>query len=146
MSLTKTPPRGNETDESDPVAYWIQNKVWHEAYIKQGPGNQKITMRRFLARDGLLAKTKCLPSWEGSESRSVDPDTRDQYNNIQAFIQLLEQHGSFKRTLEFKIDNKNQEFCKTLLDNQQKPPRESLFDDDMFQRTCKRVAREIKQQ
>lgn len=41
---------------------------------------------------------------------------------------------------KFNISNESRELCATLLDHKQEHPRESLFDDDIFQTTCQRVA------
>lgn len=136
---TKTPPPGKELDEGCPIAYWIQRGVWPKAYINEDPQNKKIAMSRFLASKSLLAKKKYLVSWRLSEPRSISSDKGDQSNHAWVFIQQLQLHGSFLETLEFEIANESEKFCTTLINNQQKLPRESLFNDDIFQITCRRV-------
>lgn len=40
----------------------------------------------------------------------------------------------------FHISDESRQVCATLLDHEQELPRESLFDDDIFETTCQRVA------
>lgn len=122
-------------EESDPVAYWIRESVWPYAYVKQDLNGDKMNR--------ILAKVKSVASRKGSEPGSGSSDTGGQ-NNIsyrtRQFVQVLQLHGSFMETSELDIADESRDLCMALLDHEQKPPRESLFDDDIFQRTCRRVA------
>lgn len=121
------------------VEYWVRTGFWPKAYIEQDPGIRKIEISRFLAMKGLLPKHKALVSWEPSEPRSVRSDIEDQDNHFTTILSLKRQ-GSFMGTLKFTIDNENQKLCSTLINSPQELPRESLFDHDIFQETCQRVA------
>lgn len=73
----------------------------------------------------------------------MSSDTENQNNasyRSRTFVQLFQLHGSFMKTSELDIAEESQKLCTILLDNEQKLPRESLFDDDIFRKTCQRVA------
>lgn len=129
---------GNKVDdEADPVAYWIREQVWPYAYIKQDPDREKIIMHRILSRKRSVVGRK------RSEPGSISSGTESQNNasyRSRAFVQLLQLHGSFMEMSKFHIADESRKICATLLGKEQKPPRESLFDDDIFHITCQRVA------
>ncbi|KAL7924679.1 hypothetical protein ACQKWADRAFT_285659 [Trichoderma austrokoningii] len=128
-----TPP-GSEVNESDPVAYWVRESVWPYAYIKPDPNAEKMSR--------ILAKKK-PSSRKRSEPSSMGSDTGDQNISYRSrrFVQVLRLHGSiFEMSKRYSIANESQALCETLLNHRQDLPRESLFDDDIFEITCQRVA------
>lgn len=121
------------------VKDWVRTKFWPKAYIEHDPSIRKVEISRFIAEKGLIPKQKAFVNWEPSEPRSVCSDIEDQDNHFRTILSLRIQ-GSFLETLKFTIDNENQELCSTLINSPQELPLESLFDHDIFEATCQRVA------
>lgn len=146
-ALTKSPPSRNppsgnpplvdKVDEGDPIAYWVREQVWPYEYIKDDPDRQKIIMHRILSRKkSVVGRKRPEPA---SISSGTENQTNASYRN-RAFVQLLQMHGSFMEMSKLGIADESRDLCMTLLDHEQRLPRESLFDDDIFQTTCQRVA------
>jgi hypothetical protein len=101
------------------------------------PDSKKIIMHRILSKKSFIAPKK--RSEPGSISSTTETQTSASYRN-RVFPQLLQSYGSFMVPSKLKIANESLDLCKTLLDREQELPRESLFDDDIFQAACQRVA------
>lgn len=111
--------------------------MWPLAYIKQDPDRKKIIMHRMLSRK------KSVVGRKRPEPASLSSGTENQTNasyRSRAFVLLLQRNGSFMETSKLGIADESRLLCKTLLDHEQELPRESLFDDAIFQTTCQRVA------
>lgn len=111
--------------------------MWPYEYIKDDPDRQKIVMHRILSRKkSVVGRKRPEP---GSISSGIENQTNASYRS-RAFVQILQLNGSFMETSELEIADESRDLCTTLLNHEQKPPRESLFEDDIFRRTCRRVA------
>ncbi|PNP76901.1 hypothetical protein FNYG_09791 [Fusarium nygamai] len=121
-----------ETDETDPIAYWVTKGRW--------PARHKH-MERVLARK--KSKTS-LSSRKRSEPNSASsPIPHDQrlreekcapYCNPR-YKTLLETKGSFMDKSVLGITDESKTLCRTLLEKEQQTPKDSLFRDDIFEVT-----------
>jgi hypothetical protein len=52
---------------------------------------------------------------------------------------VLQTKGSYMGKSQLGITDKSRSLCKTLLDTEQPAPKNSLFDDDIFESVCDNV-------
>jgi hypothetical protein len=125
----------------DPVDHWRKEQTWPKEYFEPD------------AKSHLLARRKSTPSLQRkrSESNSLtagsntpsDQKPREEktapYQDPR-YKTLLETKGSFMRnyvgTNERGIEEDSKRLWQTLLGMEQSIPQASLFDDDVFSKTC----------
>ncbi|KAK1780843.1 hypothetical protein QBC45DRAFT_96342 [Copromyces sp. CBS 386.78] len=55
------------------------------------------------------------------------------------YLSVLQAMGSYMRKSPLGITDKSRNLCKTLLDTEQPAPKNSLFDDDIFEKICEKL-------
>ncbi|KAL9042746.1 MAG: hypothetical protein Q9214_003693 [Letrouitia sp. 1 TL-2023] len=164
----RTSPASNISEGStDPLKHWIKTGEWRKEYFKQDsqvredfergkssePGRrdwlqeyfteepfremQALTHpHQFFARPPLSRKesqslntTSDQPSQGGKSSQYKSPE----------YEIRLEQKGSYMRKFPLGITDISRELCRTLLENEQSIPQNTLFRDDLFNETCESV-------
>jgi len=92
------------------------------------------SLRRKRSESGSLAASSTTPSDQKPREEKSTPYQDPRYKT------LLETKGSFMRkyvgTNEEGINEDSKRLCQTLLETEQKVPNDSLFDDDIFDKTC----------
>ncbi|ATY67240.1 hypothetical protein A9K55_000341 [Cordyceps militaris] len=126
--------------EIDPIAHWAREGHWPQQYIKHNPN-----MERFLARkkskSSLRSRKRSEP---GSASSTTPSDQRPreeksaQYRDPR-YKTLLETKGSFMDESALAIVDESRDMISVMLSSQQAVPKNTLFRDDLFKKTCRRV-------
>lgn len=101
-------------------------------------------MERVLARKKSSSSLIRKRSEPGSTSSATPSDQRPReeksapYRNPR-YKTLLETKGSFMDKSDLGIADESKALCRSLLEEEQPPPQDSLFRDDIFEMTCRKV-------
>ena len=167
-NLHQTPASDISEDSTDPLEHWIKTGKWRKEYFKQDsqvredfergkspeePGRrdwlqeyftkepfremQALTHpHHFFARSPLSRKES--QSLKTPSDQLSQGGKSSQYNNPEYEIRL-EQKGSYMYRSPLGITDTSWDFCRTLLEEEQIIPQDTLFRDDLFDETCKSV-------
>ena len=127
--------------EINPLQHWIVNQHWPEKYFESEEN-----------MNHLLAKKKSSSSLRGkqSESGSIAPSSttpsdqkpREAKSSLYArpsYETVLATKGSFMGRSELGITDESKELCLALLEAKQTIPKDTLFRQDIFEKTCESV-------
>ncbi|KAL8897253.1 MAG: hypothetical protein Q9207_007307, partial [Kuettlingeria erythrocarpa] len=128
----------------DPIDYWRRTYKWPKAYFKPEPMSYLLarkksepSLSRKRSRSGSLAASSTTPSDQKPREEKSAPYRDPRYKT------LLETLGTFMRTYvstdEVGISADSERVCKTLLETEQRVPKDTLFDDDIFWKSCDRL-------
>ena len=125
-----------ETDnrKSDSINHWIEKGSWPAEYFES-----EINMSLPLARK----KSSTALRREALENSSITPSQKTEgksapYKDL-AYETLLAEQGSFLDDNSQGIIDDSKNECQTLLDTTQVVPQDSLFRDDLFKETCRKL-------
>ncbi|KAF2240247.1 hypothetical protein BU26DRAFT_572930 [Trematosphaeria pertusa] len=125
----------------DPIDHWRKEQTWPKEYFEPDAishllARRKSTpsLRRKRSESGFLAAGSNTPSDQRPREEKTAPYQDPRYKT------LLETKGSFMRnyvgTNEEGIKEDSKRLWQTLLGTEQNIPQASLFDDDIFSKTC----------
>ncbi|EAA27880.3 hypothetical protein GE21DRAFT_9475 [Neurospora crassa] len=77
--------------------------------------------------------TMASSEWRPREEKSAP------YRSVQ-YQSVLETKGSYMKTSPLGITDESRNLCRTLLDTEQPAPKNTLFDDDIFESVCESLA------
>lgn len=145
----------------DPIAHWVQKGRWSEQYFELNSQdreslNKYLCLQNYLDKQEeiwmahSLARTKSTDSLRRKQfesSNASDPTTSDQqprenksriYKTAK-YATILATKGSFMDKSFLGITDASKTFCKTLLNRKQTIPQNTLFRDDLFDETCRKL-------
>ncbi|KAL5351929.1 hypothetical protein ACLOAV_003791 [Pseudogymnoascus australis] len=142
----------------NPIDYWRRKGRWPEEYSKQDDQTRKginkdLEDRRYETyripeanMNHLLARRKSSSSLRGKQSEASStpsdqkpreakstPYTRPSYESV------LATKGSLMDEFDGDITEGSKDFCQSLLRSKQTYPQNSLFRDDLFNTTCRKI-------
>ncbi|KAK3614960.1 hypothetical protein LTR56_026900 [Elasticomyces elasticus] len=128
-------------DEQHPIAYWATNKRWPRQYLEQGTDMENILARkRSVSSRG--RKDSDTDSATPSSTNQGEQKSREQksaeYKKPQ-YATVLATKGVLMRPSSAGITKASQDWCRTMLEQQQTYPQDTLFRDDLFDSTCESV-------
>ncbi|KAI0409317.1 hypothetical protein F4802DRAFT_615761 [Xylaria palmicola] len=126
----------DDADPNNPIDFWIKRNRWPSPLFEP-------------VMDHLLARKRSLSVLSGrkraNSSSSITPSDQKpreekstQYRDPRYKL-LLETKGSFMDTSDLGIEETSKKIWFDLLSRKQETPKESLFRDDLFERTCRSV-------
>jgi len=128
-------------DEEHPVAYWAANKHWPEQYIAKGKDMENILARK-RSVSSRSRKNSDTDSATPSSTNQGEQNSREQksaeYKKPQ-YTTVLATKGVLLKSSSSGVTKASQECCKSLLDQEQTYPPDTLFRDDLFNATCERI-------
>ena len=127
--------------DQDPIKYWSQHGSWPEEYFEQTSNMSnilaRITSRPSLSRRGSdvgsVGTGSNTPSGE-KQREAKSADYKDQ-----RYETLLATKGSFMDVSRLGITSESKNMCEALLREAQDVPRDSLFRDDLFESTMRKM-------
>ncbi|KAL9083927.1 MAG: hypothetical protein Q9165_008334 [Trypethelium subeluteriae] len=137
----------NVDSQKDPILYWTKTGHWPEGYCKQSDRN----MSHLLARQKSSASLRRKQSAQiYVDSASVTPSSTTPSDQKPKEVKstpyqdpryklLLSTKGSFMEESVLEITEKSKKSFLNLLDAKQTVPKDSLFSDDVFKRTCQKI-------
>ena len=124
--------------EISPIEYWRKEFCWPKEYFQP-----ECNMSHLLA----LARKKSTSSLRGKQSETgsstpSDQKPRDVKSTVYArpsYTTVLATKGSFMDKSDLGITDTSKNICRILLEKDQTVPRDSLFRDDIFEKTCRKI-------
>jgi hypothetical protein len=132
---------GGAETQLDPIDYWRKEQAWPKEYFEPDTMDHLLPRKRSTPSLGhkrsdhsLAASSTATPSDQKSREEKNAP-YRDPCYEV-----LLETEGSYMGRYvgenEEGVTKESKDSCRTLLEIEQKIPRESIFEDELFQGTC----------
>lgn len=125
------------------VDYWRENGIWPNAEQEEAMYRFRDLVQPALARKKSSAYLPRKPSYASINAETVltrtpsDELPREQksapYRHPRYESQLRERGSFMGKFKDISVENK--ELCQTLLKSPQSPPKDTLFDDDLFEDT-----------
>jgi hypothetical protein len=145
--VAKYPAIGETSSSSiDPVDYWREKHVWPREYFEPDDNTMNqlfatkkptASLRRKRSESSSLTASSITPSDQRSREEKSAPYRDARYET------LLETKGvylgNFSGTKEIGITENSKGICQTLLEAPQEVPKDSLFDNDIFEYTCNMI-------
>ncbi|KAK0775595.1 hypothetical protein LTR91_025779 [Friedmanniomyces endolithicus] len=130
-------------DEEHPIAYWAANKHWPEQYIEKGRDMENILARKrsvsYRSRKNSDTDSTTPSSTNQGEQKSREQKSAE-YKKPQ-YAAVLATKGVFMGESQLDISPDSQRKCRQLLEQggEREIPEHSLFRDDLFKATCKKI-------
>jgi hypothetical protein len=132
---------GDSGEEINPLEYWRRELRWPKEYFEP-ESNMNHLLARKKSSSSLRGKLSEAGSATPSSTTPSDQKPREAksapYQSPQYKI-LLETKGSFMRKSDLGIADTSKTVCRTLLEAEQIVPKDSLFQDDLFDETCEMI-------
>jgi len=129
-------------EEIDPIDYWRLTNRWPKEYAEQSDDNMSHLLARKKSSSSLRRKQSGPASDTPSSNTPSDQKPREAksapYQDPRYNV-LLSTKGSFMDKSDLGITEKSKETYLNLLDAKQTVPSDSLFRDDIFERTCRNI-------
>ena len=158
---------GSNTSKNiaDPIETWIQTKKWPSQYFRQDSQAREAFERdswleeqmeesnqvvQYVEVNGRkyprpirkvptsLRRKQSESSLTGSSDQKKRESKSAQYRDTR-YTTLLAAKGSYMDKSDLGVTNTSLTWCKTLLNSEQTVPKDSLFRDDRFEATCRKV-------
>jgi hypothetical protein len=152
---------GVADNKINPIAYWIQEERWPKECFDQDDQTRKdfekdSWLEKYWEPENnmkhLLARMKSSSSLRGkqSETSSVTPSSTTPSDEKPRAVKsapyqdpryktILATKGSFMGKFELGITDTSKSLCRTIFEKEQTVPQESLFRDDLFDKTCEKI-------
>jgi hypothetical protein len=150
---------GINDNKTNPIDYWSEEGRWPEEYFNQDDQTRKdlekyngIPWVTEMGLNHLLARRKSSSFLRGkqSDAGSVGPGSTTASDEKQreakstiykraSYETVLGTKGSFMDEFDEDIEKASSELCQTLLYSKQTYPQNSLFRDDLFKTTCRKI-------
>ncbi|KAK3669157.1 hypothetical protein LTR78_010963 [Recurvomyces mirabilis] len=132
---------GASEDDKNPIGHWTRHRRWPKEYFEQGSNMSYLIARKKSATSlgrkksdsSSVTPSSTTPSDEKPREAKSAPYARSSYATI------LATKGSFMDESERDITDTCKSLCSDLLESEQTPPLESLFRDDLFKTTCRKI-------
>ncbi|KIV98476.1 uncharacterized protein PV09_09712 [Verruconis gallopava] len=142
----------NVDGQQDPITYWTKTGYWPKRYSEQTNGmshllarqKSSVSLRRkkseLVSVDPVptTAPTSVAPS-STTPSDQKPRDVKSAPYQDARYKFLLSTKGSFMEKSELDITQKSKKTYLNLLNAEQTVPKDSLFRDDLFERTCQKI-------
>jgi hypothetical protein len=156
--------KSSSGEDRKPIKYWSEHKRWPKEYFEQDDQTRDYLKRDIEAESWckkywqpdmshLLARKKSATSLarKKSDVSSVTPSSTTPSDEKPreaksapylrtSYATILASKGSFMDKSEQGITIRSKDVCKSLLENEQTVPLESLFHDDLFDTTCRNLS------
>ncbi|KAK0302016.1 hypothetical protein LTR82_018030 [Friedmanniomyces endolithicus] len=132
---------GASEDDKNAIGHWARHGRWPEEYIEEGSSMSYLLARKKSATSlgrkksdaSSVTPSSTTPSDEKPRETKSAPYARSSYATI------LATKGSFMDKSERGITHTSKGLCSSLLEKEQTVPLESLFRDDLFETTCRKI-------
>ncbi|KAK3174885.1 hypothetical protein OEA41_002131 [Lepraria neglecta] len=146
---------------ADTLEYWIRTKRWprryfeqdsqvrqdfeHDSWLEEQMEQSSIPVVQYVEINGMryprpIKKAPSLRRKQSDTSLTCSSDQKKsaQYRDI-CYNTLLAAKWSFIYESDIGITDASKSLCRRLLESEQDVPKDSLFRDDLFNRTCRKI-------
>jgi hypothetical protein len=131
---------GDAETHLDPIDYWRKEQAWPKEYFEPDTMSHVLPKKR--STPSLRRKRSGSGSLEASSTTPSDQKPREEksapYRDAR-YETLLATKGSIMDTSEQGITAISKALCSTLLEKEQDVPEDSLFRDDLFESTFRKM-------
>ncbi|KAK0894599.1 hypothetical protein LTR91_023650 [Friedmanniomyces endolithicus] len=128
-------------EEQDPIAYWAFHHQWPKGYIEKTNDMEDILARK-RSLSSRSRKNSDAGSTTPSSSNQSNQQTREQksaeYNKPQ-YETVLATKGIIMEASAGGVSRTSRSFYKELLEREQELPKDTMFEDGLFDTTCKTI-------
>ncbi|KAL8905098.1 MAG: hypothetical protein Q9207_002839 [Kuettlingeria erythrocarpa] len=165
--LAKNVGSNTSNDTADPIETWIQTKKWpsrlfeqdsqagedffeHDSWLEEEMEPPSIPVVQYVEINGMryprpirkvptsLRRKQSDSSLTASSDQLPREVKSAQYRTANYSI-ILATKGSFMNTSDYGITTSSKSMCHSLLQTEQTVPQDSLFRDDLFDKTCRNL-------
>ena len=152
-------------ENADPLEYWTLTKRWPKRYFEQDSQvredleqdswveeqmDDSTPSIKYVEVNGLRLPCpirKVPTSLRRKQSESSLNESCDQTNREKKsapyrttrYTTLLEGKGSYMYKSDLGITKESKDLCQSVLESEQVVPKDSLFRDDLFEKTCRKI-------
>ncbi|EFY88800.1 hypothetical protein MAC_05235 [Metarhizium acridum CQMa 102] len=130
-----------DSRDTNPIAHWAREGRWPSHFIAQAPNMNRILARK--KSSSSLQSRKRLEPGSASSATPSDQKLREAKSapyRDPRYKKLLEVRGSFMDESALGVADGSGDMILELLSSKQTIPKDSLFRDDIFKKTCRSVA------
>ncbi|EQL31616.1 hypothetical protein BDFG_06070 [Blastomyces dermatitidis ATCC 26199] len=124
----------------NPINYWRNEGIWPKEYFEHGRNMSHLLARK--KSTSSLHRKQLEASSVISSTTPSDQMPREEksapYENAH-YRMLLQTKGSFMKESKLGITDASKSSYQTLLDAEQRVPENSLFHDNLFEKTCEKM-------
>ncbi|KAH6699914.1 hypothetical protein BKA61DRAFT_562017 [Leptodontidium sp. MPI-SDFR-AT-0119] len=132
---------GVSEKEINPLEYWRTELRWPKEYFEPESNMNHLLARKKSSSSlrgkqseaGSAAPSSTTPSDQKPREAKSTPYTRPSYETV------LATKGSFMDKFDGGVGKASRDLCQTLLYTEQTYPQNSLFRDDLFDTTCRKI-------
>ncbi|KAM3422217.1 hypothetical protein BST61_g2582 [Cercospora zeina] len=133
---------GNLRDDAEhPIAYWAAYKRWPSIYFEEGDDMENILARKRSTSARSRENSDASYATPSSACQG-EPKSREQksaeYRKPQ-YATVLATKGVFMEESELDISDESRLGCKRLLEREGEIPKHTIFSNDIFKATCKKI-------
>ncbi|KAE9964414.1 hypothetical protein BLS_008385 [Venturia inaequalis] len=137
----------NVDGQKDPILYWTKTGHWPEGYSEQSDNDMSHLLARQKSSGSLRRKKSTLVSVDLASVAPSSTTPSDQkprevksapYQDPRYKL-LLSTKGSFMEKSDLDITQKSKKSYLNLFDTKQTVPKDTLFRNDLFERTCQNI-------
>jgi hypothetical protein len=125
----------------DSISYWTQTRRWPREYFDES-GEMSHLLARKKSTTSLRRKRSDTGSGAPSSTTPSDQEAREEksapYKDAR-YEALLAAKGSFVDASDLGVDDESKTLIRMLLEKEQSLPKDSLFRDDLFISTCRKI-------
>ncbi|KAF1952692.1 hypothetical protein CC80DRAFT_172641 [Byssothecium circinans] len=127
----------------DPIEYWLRKQTWPKEYFEPDTMSHLLPRKKSTPslrrkRSGSLATGSTTPSSTTPSDQKPREEKSAPYQNPR-YKTLLETKGSYMEKSELDIKDGSKKMCRVLLETGQAIPDNTLFQDDIFDKACRKL-------
>ncbi|KFZ17807.1 hypothetical protein V502_04392 [Pseudogymnoascus sp. VKM F-4520 (FW-2644)] len=148
---SETTTSGVDVKEINPIEFWTRKQRWPKALFQQDDHTREdleqedswyekywvLEMNPLLARKRLSRSS--LTTITATPSDQLPREVKSAPYRDESYETFLASRGSFMGKSELGIADASRSLCRTLLEEEQPVPQESLFCDDIIEKACKNL-------
>ena len=127
-------------EPTDPVAYWVEKTRWPKKLNWTKQTDSTMERLRAWRRSSFNSPRKRSSSVISITPSDQSPsEEKSALYRDQCYETLLEYHGSYMTKAREGLASASLDLCRSLLENAQPVPGDTLFRDDIFEKTCEKI-------
>ncbi|KAK8232544.1 hypothetical protein HDK90DRAFT_316529 [Phyllosticta capitalensis] len=126
---------GDDADSNNPIDYWRKHLHWPRTYFESNVNMSNSLTRK---KSDSMSRTSRMPSDVTPSDDKQKEAKRASYRHAGYEI-LLSAKGIYMDDADLGVSKASKDLCGRLLAAEQTTPRDSLFNDEIFERTCRKI-------
>ncbi|KAL7818372.1 hypothetical protein V8C26DRAFT_55773 [Trichoderma gracile] len=129
-----------QADPNNPIDFWIKKDRWPSQLFEPEPEMEQILARKPSSSSSAAgARKRSLSASSRTPSDQRPREEQSAQYRDPRYETLLATKGCFMEESELGVAHESKLLCKDLLERKQAYPENSLFRDDIFELTCRKI-------